>query len=55
MLELDHQHLYCRGGGQSVENLQLKCRYHNYFASAQALGQQWFEHKLSRVWPSNTV
>jgi 5-methylcytosine-specific restriction endonuclease McrA len=46
MLELDHQQLYCRGGAHSADNLQLKCRLHNHFGAAQALGPEWYQDRL---------
>jgi len=42
MLELDHKHLYCRGGENTIENLELRCRYHNQAAAIAALGPYAF-------------
>jgi len=49
MLELDHIGLYCRGGGHSASNLQLKCRLHNQFAAAAALGNEWYRQRLEFI------
>jgi hypothetical protein len=48
MIELDHIDLYCRGGEHSASNLQLKCRLHNNFAAAAALGNEWYRQKLAK-------
>ncbi|MCX6105374.1 MAG: HNH endonuclease signature motif containing protein [Proteobacteria bacterium] len=49
MIELDHIDLYCRGGEHSASNLQLKCRLHNNFAAAGALGNEWYRQRLEFV------
>ena len=49
MIEFDHIDLYCRGGEHSASNLQLKCRLHNNFAAAAALGNEWYRQKMEFV------
>ena len=49
MIEFDHIDLYCRGGEHSASNLQLKCRLHNNFAAAAALGSEWYRQRLEFV------
>jgi len=44
MLELDHIQMVCRGGTNDVENLRLRCRYHNRMQAVQELGES-FRHR----------
>ena len=39
MLEFDHILMVCRGGEDSAENLQLRCRYHNQAQAKLELGR----------------
>jgi hypothetical protein len=48
MLELDHLHLFCRGGSNDARNLRLTCRYHNTYAAGAALGADWFDRRRGR-------
>lgn len=38
MVELDHQTMWCRGGAHSLENLTLRCKFHNRLAAERELG-----------------
>ena len=49
MIELDHIDLHCRGGEHSASNLQVKCRLHNNFGAAAALGSEWYRQRLEFV------
>ena len=39
MLELDHIDMKCRGGADTIENLRLRCRYHNQSSAAVELNR----------------
>lgn len=38
-LEIDHKQMVCRGGANELENLQLRCRYHNRLCAELELGR----------------
>jgi len=45
MLELDHQTMVCLGGDHSLENLTLRCRFHNQVKAEIVLGQNFMKQK----------
>lgn len=53
MIELDHIIMVCRGGKNTVENLRLRCRYHNQYEAEQMLEAHAYRERLrGRAWSS---
>ncbi len=48
-LELDHIHPHALGGGQTTNNLRLRCRAHNQLAAVQSFGQDKMATYISRM------
>ena len=46
MLEIDHIHMVCRGAGNEIDNLTLKCRSHNQAAAEHLLGKAFMTKKI---------
>jgi hypothetical protein len=40
-LQFDHVHAVALGGGDSVENLRMRCRLHNTLAAVETFGADW--------------
>ncbi len=43
MLELDHIEMWCRGGQHEADNLTLRCRRHNQYATERELGADFMD------------
>lgn len=48
-LEFDHVQPVARGGGATVDNLQLRCRAHNQYAAEQTFGAAFMGEKRAAV------
>ena len=48
-LEFDHVEPVARGGGATVDNLQLRCRAHNQYAAEQTFGAAFIGEKRAAV------
>lgn len=48
MLELEHIEMVWRGGSEELNNLTLRCRYHNQVQAEQILGFRYMEMKRHR-------
>jgi hypothetical protein len=48
-IEIDHIKMFCRGGGNDVDNLRLVCRRHNQFYAQAELGKDFMESKRLRA------
>ncbi len=50
MLELDHLTMVCRGGANEVDNLALRCRFHNQVRAETLLGRGFMDqHRLVAI------